>query len=184
LRFFRDYGIPFVPLTLKLSGDRTEVAARANNNGLFDLVIGDPPVALASERSERPVVEHTDLRPAQQKVVEFAAADGIADDGRIRGFDGRLTDHPRSEPGDLLENETGSPVLIGFEIDGAKHPWRHPTTAHLVARETCAIQDDDVPSCKTKRARTARARGSAADNPRVTASHRLEGLLPRTFPLS
>jgi hypothetical protein len=164
LRFLRDHWIHAVPFTLKVSRDGTEVATRANDDRRLDLVIGDPPVALAPERGKWPTVQHTHLRPAQQKIVEFAPPDGVTDDARVRRFNGGLTEHARPESGDLLQDETGRAVRRGLQIEGSKHAWRHPAPAHLVAWEACAIEDDDIPSREAKRTRAARAGGSAADD--------------------
>src|SRR5262249_28526347 len=117
------------------------------------------------------IVEHTGLGPAEQKVVEFAAADGVADDGRIRRFDGGLADHARPETSDLLEDETGRTVRARLEIEGAKHAWCHPSTAHLVARQAGAIEDDDIPSREAKRTRTGRAGRTTTYDQRITALH-------------
>src|SRR5262245_3729897 len=147
------------------------MTSRTDNNRRLDFLIDDPPVALAPERGERTIIEHTHVRPAEQKIVEFASPDRVADDARVRRFNGGLTDHPRSEPGDLLKDETGRVVFAGLEIEGAKHAGRHPAAAHLVARESGSIEHDDVPSCESKRTRTARASGATTDDERVTASH-------------
>jgi hypothetical protein len=140
------------------------VATCADDNRRFDLLIGHPPVTPPRERDERPIVEHTHLRPAQEKVVELASPDGVADDVRIPGLDDGLAQDACPEAGNLLQDKTGRAVVLRLEIERAEDAWCHPAAADLVAWKTGAIEHDDVPPSKAQCTCAARTSGSAADD--------------------
>ncbi len=150
-----------------MARDRTEVAAGADNHGRLERVVHDPLVTQAAERCYGRAVPHDRARPTEQIVIELAPPDGIADDARVSGLDQSSAHEAGAESGDLLKRQPGRAVGLRVQVQELEDFRCEPAGAHLVAWESSAIHDDDVPSGVDEDAGTGRPRRTSADNQRI-----------------
>src|SRR5688572_21663442 len=151
--------------------DGTEVPAGADDYPGLDVVVHDPSVTVTAKGSKRGSVDDPGSGSTQQEIVELAAADGVADGGRVASVEQLPADDAGSEAPDLLNRESRGLVVFRIEIEQAEHRRCEPTRADLVTREACPIDHDDVPSRPGQRAGAGRSRWSTAGDERVTADH-------------
>ena len=126
LRLLRDDESGGLVDAAELPRDRTEMAPRADDHRRFDVVVRDPAIARATQRRERRSFEDARAGSPEQKLIELAPADRVADDGVVARLDFAPVDHARPEAVEGLDDETGGAILVGIQAKRAHDGRRDP----------------------------------------------------------
>src|SRR5688572_20379257 len=151
--------------------DRAKVAAGPDDDRCFDRVVDDPRAATWPQARDGCLLEDAHAGTAEQELVEFAAADGKADDAWVLGLDEGGPDHSGPEAGDLLQRGPGCPVLRRVQFEQWEHLRREPARAYLVARKPGAIGHNHVPAGPAERPGAGRSRWPSSDDKRIAVNH-------------
>ena len=138
------------------TGQKCPPAPMTTGASIVSLAIHSPPLWRSVVMGVPSSIAHAGA--AEQKVVELAPADRVADDAAVLRFDEPAADDAGPKGRDLLQREPGGAVLVGIEVEQREDAGCQPSRADLVPRKLGAIGEHDVPARTLECPRAGRAR--------------------------
>jgi hypothetical protein len=103
-------------------------------------------------------------------MIEFAAADPVADRLAVTRFDRRLAHGTGEKAGDRLQHSTAR-IFDWIDVERVEHLWRDPSAAHFIPREGLPVQNADLQSCIAQLPGTRRTCWAAAGDQDIEGVH-------------